>query len=147
MAHDRQLREPEQDDSTDSSKQPNISQDVVLNWLRLYAAMPYMREKAELEKWNWEEIILFYSDSLAKLKEPLVLHKAFQRCRDRVKFLPQPCEVLEAYNAILQGDSGNRPRYLDEPPLSAEEREAALNDPLYQDIKQKLTVLGKQKAL
>ena len=103
MGHDSQVpREERQEESlTALSRQPKTCSDVVLNWLRLYAAMPYMREKAEQEKWNWEEIILFYDSSLGKLTHPLAMHRAFEWHRDHTKWLPQPCEVLEAYQHEL----------------------------------------------
>lgn len=98
MAHDSQTpREPAEEVSIVSSKQLGTSQDVVLNWLRLYAAMPYMREKADKEKWNWDEIILFYSSSLAKLPQAMALHRSFEWHRDHTKWLPQPCELREQY--------------------------------------------------
>lgn len=95
MAHDSQLPKENQENSNAMSRQRKTSQDVVLNWLRLYAAMPYMRGEHEIT----EEVILFYSDSLGQLQNPVALHRAFQWCRDHLKFLPQPPEILAAYGA------------------------------------------------
>ena len=97
MAHDRQMPQ-EETSSIALSKQPKTSQDVVLNWLRLYQAMPYMRGEHQIT----EEVILFYCDSLNRLNNPAALHRAFQWCRDHINFLPQPKEILEAYGRELE---------------------------------------------
>ncbi len=130
MAHDRQVeREPES--STALNKQPRTCSDVVLNWLRLYQAMPYMRGEHQIT----EEVILFYVDSLGQLKNPLALHKAFQWCRDHINFLPQPKEILEAYGAALEKMRAKEP---EERPLTKAERAALLESPEYQERKAKI---------
>lgn len=134
MAHDRQIAEPDQENSNASSKQPRTCSDVVLFWLRLYAAMPYMREKSEKEQWDWKEIILFYDSSLGKLRSPRALHKAFEWCRDNVKFLPQPVEVLERYGIEVEA---LRPAALPESAPTQEEREAAIAE-CSADLRKKL---------
>ena len=102
MGHDSQLpREEQAETSTDLSLQRKTSQDVVLFWLGLYAALPYMREKAKQEQWDWERIILFYSSALAKLPHPAALHRAFEYHRDRTLWLAQVPEILEQYQVEL----------------------------------------------
>ena len=100
MGHDSQVprEELENRNSTALSKQPKTSQDVVLDWLRLYAAMPYMRGEHEITA----EVILFYSDALKDLRNPLALHKAWDSCRARIRFLPQVPDLLEAYGVAVE---------------------------------------------
>lgn len=101
MGHDSQVPQEQPETSTDLSSQRKTSQDVVLFWLGLYAALPYMREKAKAEQWDWERIILFYSSSLAKLSHPTALHKAFEHHRDKTLWLAQVPEILEQYEIEL----------------------------------------------
>lgn len=98
MAHDSQIPQEEPETSTALNSQRKTSQDVVLFWLGLYAALPYMREKAKQEQWDWERIILFYSSSLAKLPNPTALHRAFEYHRDKTPWLAQVPEIREQYD-------------------------------------------------
>lgn len=110
MGHDSQVPQEREENSTALSRQPKTCSDVVLNWLRLYAAMPWMVE----QKISWDEIILFYSDALGNLSNPLALHKAWDSCRGRIRFLPQVPDLLEAYEIekgkLLAAESQSRER-------------------------------------
>jgi hypothetical protein len=83
------------------------------------------------------EITLLYRETLKDIP-PDLLHKAWIRAAKTSKFRPTPAEIREA--AQIEADlarRGNRPRYLDEPKLTIEEREAELNDPSYLEFRKR----------
>ena len=137
MAHDNQVKN-EIEQST-PRKQSRTLSDTVADWLILYA-QTYREEITE-------ELAVLYQEALKDI-QPEMLHRAFLRAAKSSKFRPTPAEIREA--AAIEQEiqrGGNRPTYLDEPPIPEEERSAALSDPHYQELKRKITVLGKQKSL
>lgn len=135
MAHDRQVESSK--DTNEVSKPLKTFSDIVADWLSVYATV-YREEVTE-------ELTLAYCEALKDIR-PIFLHRAFLHAMKRLKFRPTPAEVRESFELIATESAGNRPKYLDEPPTSAEEREAAVNDPLYQDLKRRLTVVARGKS-
>jgi len=83
------------------------------------------------------EVTLLYRATLEDIPSDL-LHKALIRVAKTSKFRPMPAEIREA--AQVEADlarSGNRPKYLDEPKLTIEEREAELTDPSYLEFRKR----------
>lgn len=117
MAHDSQIPAESSNDTSAPSKQSKTSPEVVADWLSVYA-MVYREEYQE-------ELILAYLEALKELK-PGLLHQAFLHAMKRSRFRPTPAEVRESFAIIAEPQQGNRPKYLDEPKMSREEREKVL---------------------
>ncbi len=144
VAHDRQLEREDQAEQSSGLSNPtgkaSESLAVLRDWWAVYGQI-YRDDPTELLAVAFRETL---KDVPAK-----VLHEACLRAqREAPQFRPSPGRVYEIAEAIMAKlQKGNRPKYLDEPPMPEEEREAAINDPLYQDLKRRITVLGKQKTL
>jgi hypothetical protein len=117
MAHERQVESS--NDTKEASKPLKTFSGIVADWLNVYAAA-YREEVTE-------ELTLAYLEALKDIR-PILLHQAFLHALKRCKFRPTPAEVRESFEIVAQQAGGNRPKYLDEPPLSPEEREAAMRD-------------------
>jgi|SRR5712664_986259 len=117
MGHDRQVESSS--DMNEASKPLKTFSDIVADWLSVYATV-YREEVTE-------ELTLAYSEALKDIR-PILLHRAFLHALKRCKFRPTPAEVRESFEIVAQSAGGNRPKYLDAPQLSEEEREAAIRD-------------------
>lgn len=130
MAHDRQIAVSSNDTNVVRPPSKTFS-DIVADWLIVYAKV-YREEVTE-------ELTLAYSETLKDLRLEL-LHQAFLRAMKLSKFRPTPAEVRESFDVLAEQLMGNRPAYLDEPPMSERERNEALAEPQYQDLRQKLLI-------
>ena len=117
MAHDRQVESS--NDTSEPSRPLKTFSDIVADWLSVYATV-YREEVTE-------ELTLAYSETLKDIK-PAFLHRAFLHAMKRSKFRPTPAEVRESFEIVAQNNGGNRPKYLDEPKMSQEERDQAIKD-------------------
>lgn len=143
MAHDRQVEREQPEQSGESPKPMSKvaeSLEVLRDWWAVYGQI-YRDDPTEL-------LAVAFRETLEEIPAK-VLHEACLKAqREAPQFRPSPGRVYEIAQAIMaKNEKGNRPKYLDEPPIPAEEREAALADQRYQDLKHNLTVLGKAKAL
>ena len=128
MAHDHQVKESSEatKNTSEASKPSKQSSDIVADWLIIFAKV--YREVIT------PELVLAYTATLSDLRRPDVLHAAFIRAVKICKFRPTPAEVFDAYEieasrAPVSSDEmhgSSRPKYLDEPILSKEEREKAV---------------------
>lgn len=122
MAHDSQLpkelQEPSGELSKPTSKQ-SASLDVLADWWSVYGQI-YRDDPTDL-------LLTAFRETLCHLA-PGVLHQAcLQAQRESPAFRPTPGRIYEIAETILErNQQGNRPRYLDEPQLSQEERDAAV---------------------
>jgi hypothetical protein len=126
MSHEKQSAAESSNVTNGTNKPSRTSSDVIAVWLKRYATV--YREELN------EELILAYVESLKELP-PELLHQAFLRAMKRSKFRPTPAEVRESFNAVMERQPRNRPKYPIEPKLTREEREAVLNDPVYQEFR------------
>jgi len=91
MAERSKQTSPSNVSSTPSKPLPKCS-DIVANWLTVYAETWPTQPMSELT-------ILAYRESLAEVRQPMLLHKAFLRAmRGARGFRPDPGTVLEAYD-------------------------------------------------
>ncbi len=136
MAHDRQVKQESEESSSRGATRSSL--DAVADWLTL-----------SVQVWREEptaELALLYRETLKDIPVRL-LERAFLRVAKSSKFRPTPAEILEAAGIEAEiARGGNRPHYLDEPKISQEEREAALNDPEYQALRRKLFIVAKEKS-
>lgn len=140
MAHDRQLPEELREPSKDLLKlsdKANQSLDVLANWWALFAVI-YRDDPPE------QLGIAFRNILKPLLSKPEVLHEALLiAARQSPEFRPKPGRVYEIAEGILASrQTGNRPKYLDEPPTSKEEIEEFLQTPEYQELRKKIARNG-----
>ena len=134
MAHDRQLpeelREPSKDSPKPDAKQ-RMSLDVLGQWWEVYGQI-YRDDPTKTLLVSFREILK------PLLSRPDVLHEALLiGARESPEFRPKPGRIFEiAETLMVKRQQSNRPKYLDEPPLSPEEREAAIREfPLPKDLR------------
>jgi hypothetical protein len=136
MAHDRQLpeelREPNNESPRPTGK-ANESLDVLADWWAVFGQI-YRDDPTEL-------LAVAFRETLKDLPAK-VLHRACLRAqRESPQFRPTPGRVYEIAEALLaRSQPGNRPKYLDEPKLSEEERQQALEEtkPQRDELRKKL---------
>ena len=143
MGHDSQvprelpeeLREPSSDSPKPSDK-VSASLGVLADWWAVYGQIYRDDPTAEL-------LVSFREILRPLLSRPEILHEALLiAARQSPEFRPKPGRVFEIAGTIMERQrwSGqNRPKYLDEPVLSEAEREAAMQDPQYQELRQRIT--------
>jgi len=138
MAHDSQVKQ--NSDETRAKKSAKTSLDVLADWWAL-----------SIQVWRDDpsrELALVYRETLQDIP-PLVLHKAFLRVAKTCKFRPNPAEIREAAEIEAElSRKANRPAYLDEPPLSQEERNAAMEDTkeIREKFKRNLGIVSREKS-
>jgi hypothetical protein len=135
MAHDRQLSTS---DMREVSKPSRTSSATVADWLSVFGKV-YREELSE-------ELVLAYQLALSDLRDAETLHAAFMASMKKSKFRPTPAEILDSYAITKQNKTGNRPKYLDEPQLTPEEREAELASPEYQELRKKIQIIATNKS-
>ena len=138
MAHDRQVKQT--NDENEGKKSAKTSLEVLREWWAL-----------SIQVWKDDpthELALVYRETLKDI-QPWVLHRAFLRVARTCKFRPTPAEIREAADVEAElMRKGNRPKYLDEPPLSQAEREAAMEETkeLREELRRKLQVVAQRKS-
>lgn len=138
MAHDNQVKQSS--DETRDRKSARTSLDVLADWWAL-----------SIQVWRDDpsrELALVYRETLKDIG-PHLLHKAFMRVAKTCKFRPTPAEIREAAEIEAElSRKSNRPAYLDEPPLSEAEREAAMEETrdLRENLRRQLLIVAKEKS-
>jgi len=113
------------------SKPRETSSEVVANWLNIFEQV-YREERSE-------ELVLAYQIALEEVR-PDILHKAFLRAMKKSKFRPTPAEIALA--ADIEYELQPRRPQLVEPKLTEAERLAALEDPQYKELRDKILAPG-----
>ena len=128
MAHDRQIeREQDQPEQSSGLQNPEaklrMSLDVLGQWWEVYGQI-YRDDPTKTLLVSFREILK------PLLSKPDVLHEALLiGARESPEFRPKPGRIFEIAEALMaRRQQSTRPKYLDEPPLSPEEREAAMRD-------------------
>ncbi len=138
MAHDRQLEPGDligdlspKSALTATKQSAEKFLDVLADWWSIFGQIYRDDPTAELA--------VAFREVLAPLK-PEILHQAcLIACRECPEFRPKPGQIYEIAQSILaQRQEGNRPKWLDEPMLTAEEREAELHSTEYRLLRAKI---------
>jgi hypothetical protein len=111
------------------------SSDVLANWWAVYGQI-YRDDPTDVLLVSFQEIL---SPLLLK---PEILHQALLiAARQSPEFRPKPGRVYEIAETLMerQQQIGNRPKYLDEPKMSEQERQEVLQDAEYIELRQKIT--------
>jgi hypothetical protein len=125
MAHDQQLPKELQVELSGALRKPTSKQKeslaLLADWWAVYGQI-YRDDPTEL-------LAVAFRETLEDLPSA-VLHEACLRAqRESPQFRPTPGRVYELAETLLQKTQrGNRPKFLDEPKTSAEEREQALEE-------------------
>lgn len=140
MAHDNQLpaelQEPKSESPKPTAKQSE-SLAVLADWWAVYGQI-YRDDPTEL-------LAVAFRETLQDLPRAALHTACLKAQRESPQFRPTPGRIYElAQWEIARNAKGDRPAYLDEKPLSDEEREAELADPEYRDLRSK--ILGVKSA-
>ena len=134
MAHEAQLpkelQERKKESPTPTGKRKE-SLAVLADWWAIYGQI-YRDDPTEL-------LAVAFRETLQDLPAKILHDACLKAQRESSQFRPTPGRIYELAETLLEkSQTGNRPKYLDEQTLTQSEREAAVAEPAYQELRKKI---------